>query len=154
MGIVVLAVAILPMLGVGGMQLYRAETPGPMKDPKLTPRITETAKALWSHVHRAHGGLRAAYWLAGMSLFDAIATRSTVSTGGFSTHDANLGYFDSTAIEGIAIVFMFLGGVNFSLHFTVLKRRDIGSYWRDPEFRAYFLLLAVVIAFAYFTCFA
>ena len=101
MGIIVLAVAILPMLGIGGMQLYRAETPGPVKDTKLTPRITETAKALWY----IYAGLTVlcllAYWAAGMSFFDALShSFSTVAIGGFSTHDASFGYFDSPLIEG------------------------------------------------------
>ena len=106
MGIVVLAVALLPMLGVGGMQLMRAETPGPIKDSKLTPRITGTAKALWPHLPRDHGRLRRSRTGSpGMTPFDAIAhSFSTVSTGGISTHDANLGFFDNEVIEGIAVV--------------------------------------------------
>jgi len=109
MGIIVLAVAIMPMLGVGGMQLYRAETPGPHKDAKLTPRIAETAKALWY----IYAGLTLAcgvsYWMAGMSAFDAIGhSFSTVAIGGFSTHDHSIGYFQSSTIELIAVVFMLL----------------------------------------------
>jgi len=118
MGIVVLAVAVMPMLGIGGMQLYKAETPGPMKDSKLTPRIAETAKALWM----AYLGLTVAcavsYRLAGMRWFDAIThSFSTVATGGSSTHDASLGYFQSPAVEWVAIVFMLLAGINFALSF-------------------------------------
>ena len=144
-GIIVLAVAILPLLGVGGMQLYRAETPGPMKDSKLTPRITETASALWL----VYAGLTIActlsYWYAGMSLFDAICHGfSTVSTGGFSTHDASFGWFDSPLLEAIAIAFMFLAGASFSLHFIAFRGRDPRAYWRDPEFRAYTLILVFV----------
>jgi trk system potassium uptake protein TrkH len=142
MGIIVLAVAILPMLGVGGMQLYRAETPGPMKDSKLTPRITETAKALWL----IYVGLTVicglAYWYAGMSAFDAVChSFSTLATGGFSTHDASIGYFNSPLIELIAVVFMFLAGVSFSLHFVAWRSRSLVTYWKDPEFRAYTLIL-------------
>ena len=143
MGIIVLAVAILPMLGVGGMQLYRAETPGPMKDSKLTPRITETAKALWLHLCRSDR--QSAAWPTGMPAwtpFDAIChSFATVATGGFSTHDASIGYFNSPQIELIAVVFMFLAGVNFSLHFVSWRSRSLLSYWSDPEFRAYTLLL-------------
>ncbi|MEZ5563884.1 MAG: TrkH family potassium uptake protein [Gammaproteobacteria bacterium] len=142
MGIIVLAVAILPMLGVGGMQLYRAETPGPMKDSKLTPRITETAKALWL----IYVGLTAvcgfAYWYAGMDAFDAVChSFATMATGGFSTHDASIGYFNSPVIELIAVVFMFLAGVSFTLHFVAWRSRGVLIYWSDPEFRAYTLLL-------------
>ncbi|MDZ7810424.1 MAG: potassium transporter TrkG [Arhodomonas sp.] len=105
MGIIVLAVAILPMLGIGGMQLYRAEMPGPVKDAKLTPRIAETAKALWYIYLGLTVACALAYWLAGMSAFDAIAhSFSTVATGGFSTYDASIGHFDSPVIEMIAVV--------------------------------------------------
>ena len=146
MGIIVLAVAVLPMLGIGGMQLYRAETPGPMKDSKLTPRITETAKALWYIYLRLTIACGLAYWLAGMSLFDAVGHAfSTVAIGGFSTHDASMGYFNSPAIDMIAVVFMFLAGVNFSLHFVAFRRHSITGYWRDSEFRFYVLLMSSVI---------
>ncbi|MDH3643054.1 MAG: potassium transporter, partial [Gammaproteobacteria bacterium] len=119
MGIIVLAVAVLPMLGVGGMQLYRAETPGPVKDTKLTPRITETAKALWYVYLGLTVVCGAAYWAAGMNVFDAIChSFSTVAIGGFSTHDASIGFFASPAIDMIAVVFMLLAGANFSLHFV------------------------------------
>ncbi len=146
MGIIVLAVAVLPMLGVGGMQLYRAETPGPMKDSKLTPRITETAKALWIIYFGLTAICCAAYWYAGMGAFDALCHGfSTVSTGGFSTHDASLGWFASPLIESIAIVFMFLGGVSFTLHFLVWRSRSPWRYMADPEFRAFGLILLFVI---------
>jgi trk system potassium uptake protein TrkH len=145
MGIIVLAVAVLPMLGVGGMQLYRAETPGPMKDSKLTPRIAETAKALWYIYLSLTIACAVAYYLAGMGGFDAIAHAfSTVAIGGFSTHDASMGYFDNPVIEMIAVVFMFLAGVNFSLHFLAWRGRTLRYFWQDPEFRAYALLLALV----------
>jgi len=146
-GIIVLAVAILPMLGVGGMQLYRAETPGPMKDSKLTPRITETAKALWLVYFGLTVACIASYWYAGMSAFDAVCHGfSTVATGGFSTHDASFGWFDSPLLEAIAILFMFLAGASFSLHFVAWRSRDVRAYWRDPEFRAYTLILLLVSA--------
>ena len=145
MGIIVLAVAVLPMLGVGGMQLFRAETPGPVKDTKLTPRITETAKALWFIYLGLTISCCLAYWLAGMSFFDALShSFSTVAIGGFSTHDASIGFFDSTAIQFIAIVFMLLSGVNFALHFTSIRNRSLRPYQRDAEFRTYILVLSVV----------
>ena len=110
MGLIVLAVAILPMLGIGGMQLYKAEAPGPQKD-KLTPRVAETAKALWYIYLSLTFICMLAYWFAGMSLFDAIGhSFSTVAIGGFSTHDASLGYFNSRLIEMIAVVFMLVSG--------------------------------------------
>lgn len=137
-GIVVLAVALLPLLGIGGMQLLKAETPGPMKDAKLTPRITGTAKALWLVYLLLTASGTLAYWAAGMSLFDAVGhTFAAVSTGGYSTHDASIGYFDSLAIEVITIVLMVLGGGSFALHFLAWRHRRFGDYWRDPELRAY-----------------
>ncbi|MCC7412003.1 MAG: potassium transporter [Gammaproteobacteria bacterium] len=142
LGIIVLAVAILPMLGVGGMQLYRAETPGPMKDAKLTPRITETAKALWYVYLALTAACAAAYLFAGMPLFDAVGHAfSTIAIGGFSTHDASLGYYDSPLIEMVAVVFMFLAGMNFALHFTAFRNRDIRPYLLDSEVRAYAVIL-------------
>ncbi|RLT99246.1 TrkH family potassium uptake protein [Ketobacter sp.] len=142
MGIIVLAVAILPMLGVGGMQLYRAEAPGPVKDNKLTPRITETAKALWYIYVSLTLACALAYWLCGMSVFDAIShSFSTVAIGGFSTHDASIGYFQSTSIELVTVLFMLLAGVNFGLHFLAWRRRNVFSYFQDPEFRFYITVL-------------
>ncbi|MFT6464494.1 TrkH family potassium uptake protein [Halopseudomonas laoshanensis] len=145
MGIIVLAVAILPMLGVGGMQLYRAEMPGPLKENKLTPRIAETAKVLWY----IYAGLTLvcalAYWAAGMSLFDAIGhSFSTVAIGGFSTHDASIGHYDSSLIELICILFMLISGINFALHFLAWRFRSVKSYWQDPECRAYILIIAAL----------
>ncbi|MBL1141754.1 MAG: potassium transporter [Proteobacteria bacterium] len=145
MGIIVLAVAILPMLGIGGMQLYRAETPGPVKDSKLTPRITETAKALWYVYLSITIFCAIAYWLAGMSLFDAIShSFSTVSIGGFSTHDASMGFYQSPLIEAIAVLFMIIAGINFSLHFMSWRQMSVKSYWYDAELRAYLTILASV----------
>jgi trk system potassium uptake protein len=155
MGIIVLAVAILPILGIGGMSLFKAETPGPMKDQKLTPRITQTAKALWAIYVSLTIACVAAYWLAGMSPFDAVAHAfSTVSTAGFSPYDASLAHFNSIWVEVVATVFMFLGGASFALHFIAVKRRDPASYWRDTEFKAYFLLIAIITAFAALYLFA
>lgn len=145
MGIIVLAVAILPMLGIGGMQLYRAETPGPIKDTKLTPRITETAKALWYIYLGLTILCGLCFWLAGMNLFDAIGHAfSTVAIGGFSTHDTSIGYFDSPAIMMIAVVFMLISGANFALHFLALRSRNVGIYWADSEFRAYIIAMSLV----------
>lgn len=145
MGIIVLAVAILPMLGIGGMQLYRAETPGPVKDSKLTPRINETAKALWYIYLALTIACATAYWMAGMTPFDAIShSFSTVAIGGFSTHDASMGFFDSTAIESICIVFMILSGMNFALHFMAVRRASFAPYYTDEECRGYLVILLVV----------
>ncbi len=145
MGIVVLAVAVLPMLGVGGMQLYRAEIPGPMKDTKLTPRITETAKALWYIYLGLTVACGLSYWLAGMGTFDAIGHAfSTVAIGGFSTHDQSMGYFQSPTIEMIAAAFLLISGANFALHFLAWRRRSPLTYWRDDEFRFYIGLMTIV----------
>lgn len=146
-GIVVLAVAILPMLGIGGMQLYRAESAGPSKDRKLTPRITETAKALFNIYVGLTAVCAAAYWLAGMTPFDAVCHAfSTVAIGGFSTHDASMGYFESDAILFICTVFMVISAVNFSLHFIAYQRRSLLIYRRDSEttFFAWVILLAMI----------
>jgi trk system potassium uptake protein TrkH len=145
MGIIVLAVAVLPMLGIGGMQLYRAETPGPVKDNKLTPRITETAKALWFIYLTLTISCILAYWLAGMEFFDALGHGfSTVAIGGFSTHDESIGFYDSRAIEMIAVVFMLLSGANFALHFLAVRRRSLRAYFEDSEFRMYIVTLGMV----------
>ena len=145
MGIIVLAVAIFPMLGIGGMQLYRTESPGPGKDNKLTPRITETAKALWYIYVSLTLVCALAYWVAGMSAFDAVChSFATVAIGGFSTHDASIGFFNSPAIEVVACVFMVLSGINFALHFLVWRRRNLLLYFADYELRTYFLVLLLV----------
>jgi trk system potassium uptake protein TrkH len=144
MGIIVLAVAVLPMLGIGGMQLYRAETPGPMKDTKLTPRITETAKALWFIYMTLTLVCGVCYWLAGMDVFDAIAhSFSTVAIGGFSTHDQSIGFFDSALIESIAMVFMLLSGMNFALHFLAWRTISLRPYAQDSEVHMYVGVLTV-----------
>ncbi|WP_373019301.1 TrkH family potassium uptake protein [Thiomicrorhabdus sp.] len=144
MGIIVLAVAILPMLGIGGMQLYRAETPGPVKDSKIAPRISETAKTLWYLYLGLTIACAIGYWMAGMNWFDAFGhSFSTVAIGGFSTHDASIGFFDSTAVESVAILFMFLSGINFALHFTAFRNFSISPYRWDPEFKAYASLLII-----------
>lgn len=111
MGIIVLAVAIMPMLGIGGMQLYRAEMPGPLKEQKLSPRIAETARTLWLIYCGLTLACALAYWAAGMSLFDAIChSFSTIAIGGFSTHDASIGYFDSPLVEAVCMFFLVVSG--------------------------------------------
>ncbi|HSC95988.1 MAG TPA: potassium transporter TrkG [Burkholderiales bacterium] len=141
MGVIVLAIAVLPMLGVGGRQLFRAEIPGPMKADQLTPRITETAKGLWLIYAALTATCCLAYYAAGMSWVDA-ATHSltTLSLGGFSTHDASFGYFNSPVIEAVAIVFMLLAGVNFATHFVALRGLSPAAYLRDVEVR-YFVIV-------------
>lgn len=148
MGIIVLAVAVLPMLRIGGMQLYRAETPGPMKDHKLTPRIAETAKALWYLYFWLTVICATAYWMAGMSAFDAVGHAfSTVAIGGFSTHDLSIGYFDNPVIESICMLFMFLSGMNYALHFMAWRRASVSPYLGDPELKGYVALLAIACVF-------
>ena len=149
-GIIVLAVAVLPLLGVGGMALYRAETPGPIKDEKLTPRITETAKALWI----TYAGITligiVALRLAGMNWFDAICHAfSAMALGGFSTYDASVGHFDSAVIEFVMIVLMITAALNFARHFTAIRTRSLMPYRKDPEVRAVLSIIgASVIAVA------
>lgn len=142
MGIVVLAVAILPMLGIGGMQLYRAEIPGPSKDNKLTPRIAESAQALWYIYVGLTVACTLAYWVAGMDFFEALGESfGTTSTGGFSMHDDSFSHYKNPLINVIAIFFMILGSTNFALHFYALQRRNFAGYWQDYEFRTYIALL-------------
>lgn len=146
MGLVVLGVAVMPMLGIGGMQLYRAETPGPLKEEKLTPRLTHTAQALWLLYLSLTILCALGYWLAGMTPFDAIAhSLSTLSTGGFSTHDASLGHYQSTGVERVAILFMLLAAVNFGVHYAAWMRRNPLVYLRDVEARSFFVFVLGVV---------
>ena len=141
-GIVVIAVSILPMIGVGGMQIYKAETPGPIKDTKLTPRIAETANALFKIYVFLTVVCAIAYWVAGMSWFDALShSFSTISIGGFSTYDESLGHFDNNAVLTIASIFMVVSGLNFALHYTAWHARSIKSYISDPEARLFVLVI-------------
>ena len=134
MGLIVLAVAVLPLLGIGGRQMFKAETPGPMKDSKMTPRIAETAKGLWGVYAGFSLCCLLAYHWAGMPWLDAIMhTFSTMGLGGFSSHDASFGYFNSVAIESVAIVFMLIAGMNFATHFIALSGRSLRAYRVDPE---------------------
>ena len=140
-GIVVLAVAVLPLLGVGGMQLYRAESSGVTKNEKMTPRIADTVRSLWLVYLALTVACALAFWVAGMSLFDAIGhAYAAVGTGGFSTHDASFGYWDSPLIDGIGIFFMLAGGINFAIHYLALQRRSLWPFIRDAEVRAYGLI--------------
>jgi trk system potassium uptake protein TrkH len=143
MGIIVLAVAVLPMLGVGGMQLFRAETPGPMKNSKLTPRITETARVLWLVYLGITTICVLSFWAAGMTPFDALCHAfGAIATGGFSPHDASIGYYKSPLIEWVVIIFMTLGTVNFATHFLAWRSRSLLTYLRDSEFRTCMMIIA------------
>ncbi|MDW6002437.1 TrkH family potassium uptake protein [Vibrio mangrovi] len=153
MGIIVLAVAILPVLGIGGMQLYRAEIPGPVKDTKVTPRIAETAKALWYIYLGITLVCAFLYWLAGMTFFDAIChSFSTIAIGGFSTHDASMGYFNSQAINMITVVFLLISSCNFTLHYAAFASGGVHPklYWKDYEFRTFLFIQGIL----FLTCFA
>lgn len=144
MGLIVLAVAVLPLLGIGGRQLYKAETPGPMKDSQLTPRITETAKGLWLVYAGITVACVLAFRWAGMSWFDALVHAfSTMGLGGFSSHDASFEYFNSPMIEAVAIVFMLIAGINFASHFMAVRSKSLAPYRHDPEAR---LFLGVILA--------
>lgn len=147
MGVVVLATAIIPFLGVGGMQLYKAEMPGVEKD-KLQPRLKETALLLWSVYFLFTVICAALYQYGGMTIFDAICHAfTTVATGGYSTHDASIGFYDSPFIEGVAVAFMIIGALNFALHFSFFSKRSLMVYFKDVEFRMFMLILFSAIFF-------
>jgi trk system potassium uptake protein len=151
LGIIVLAVAILPMLGVGGSQLFHTEVTGPLKDQKLTPRIAETARGLWTVYFVFAVACFFAYRWAGMSWSDAFMHMcTTVSLGGFSSHDLSFGYWNSPRIEAVAIVFMLLAGVNFALYFVAWRRRSFNVLWRDIEWRAFAVVLVATVALIVF----
>jgi len=146
LAIIVMALAVLPLLGVGGMQLYKGQAPGPAKEERLTPRITETARSLWLvyTVITVAGivGLR----ICGMSWLDAICHAfSAVGLGGFSTHDRSIAFFDSPAVELTLVVLMFVAALNFARHFIALKRLSLDTYRVDPECRAIFAILSVSV---------
>jgi trk system potassium uptake protein len=146
MGVIVLVVAVLPMLGVGGRQLFKAETPTPMKDSKLTPRMAETAKGLWLVYVIVTVFCILALWLGGMSWVDALVHAfSVMSLGGMSSHDASLGYFDSVTLEIIVMVFALIAGISFSTHFMAFRMRNLLAYRVDTEIRWYFGVLAASI---------
>jgi trk system potassium uptake protein len=147
LGIIVLAVAILPLLGVGGSQLFKAETAGPMKDQKLTPRIADTARAIWVIYGAMAVACTLAYRWAGMSWADAFMHMcTTISLGGFSSHDASFGHWNSPLIEAVAIVFMLLAGINLVLYFVALRGRSLAVLWNNVEIRAFYGVLAGSIA--------
>jgi len=152
MGIIVLAVAILPLLGIGGRQLYKAETPGPMKDSALAPRITETARNLWLTYLGITTACILSLKVAGMNWLDAVCHAfAAMGLGGFSTHDASVGFFQSPAIEFVLIVFMLLAAMNFTTHFMVLRERNWRLYLRDTEAMSTLaLILASCVAIAGF----
>ena len=152
MGIIVLAVAVLPLLGVGGMQLYKAETPGPMKDSKLTPRITETAKALWFVYVSMTISCAILYKYFGMSWFDAVGHAfSTISIGGFSTHDSNFAFFNNSSLRWTAIIFMVIAGINFALHYLAWTKKRLLHYFYDSEVKLYLSLLVSTALITYLT---
>jgi trk system potassium uptake protein TrkH len=141
MGIIVLAVAILPILGVGGMQLYRAETPGPVKDSKMTPRIADTAKHLWYIYLSLTVVCALAFWIVGMNWFDAICHAfSTIAIGGFSNYDASLGHFNSLGVNIVCVVFLWIAALNFALHYAAASGRSLKGYFYDPELKAFFII--------------
>lgn len=145
LGVVIFVVAILPMLNIGGLKVFKAETPGPMKSEKIAPRIAQTARYLW-YVYVVITMLCAiGYYLAGMNTFDAIAhSFSTVSTGGFSTHDTSIGYFNSRWVEGVANIFMLAGAINFGLHLRIYKSRNLSAYFKDEETKIFLFAILVI----------
>jgi len=148
-GVIVLAVALLPMLGIGGMQLYKAETPGPFKDERFTPRITRTARSLCIVYLVLTAICAVAYWLAGMNAFDAVGhSFSTLATGGFSTHDASIAFFDSVPIEVLATVFTVIASISFNEHFIAWRTLQLQRYGRDTQTRVFLLILLVLITFS------
>ncbi len=145
LGIVIFVVAVLPMLNIGGMKLLKAETPGPIKDDKLSPRVANTAHYLWGIYILLTVMCAMAYYLGGMSFYDAIAhSFTTVSTGGFSTHDASMWYFESHSLLMISNLFMLAGAINFGLHFRVIRNRSLGTYYQDEETRVFLWIVAVL----------
>jgi trk system potassium uptake protein TrkH len=147
MGLIVLAVAVLPLLGIGGRQMFKAETPGPMKDSQLTPRMTHTAKGLWVVYAAITLACVAAYKWAGMTWFDAVMHAfTTMGLGGFSSHDASFGHWNSFAVEAVAIFFMLLAGINFATHFLAIHGRSLKPYRNDPEILWYLVVVLGSVA--------
>ena len=149
MGLIVLAIAVMPLLGIGGAQLFKTDIPGAMGEQRLTPRIQETAKALWSIYFGLTILCALLYTFAGMSIFDAIShAMSTVAIGGFSTHDDSIGYFNSQAIEIICMIFMLLSAMSFALHyFSIYKSKSL-KYFYDPELRFFVTILLIIFTLA------
>ena len=147
MGLIVLAIAVMPLLGIGGGQLFKTQTPGPMSEQRLTPRITSTARALWSIYLVLTVLCVLAYRFAGMDYFDAVSHAfSTVSIGGFSTHDLSIGYYDSLSIEVVCIVFMLLSAMSFAVHYSAIYRKQVLKYFYDPELRFFISALIVILS--------
>ncbi len=150
LGVIVLVTAVLPLLGVGGRQMFKVETPTPMKDQKLTPRMAETAKGLWVVYILLTLACMLVFWVLGMSFFDAVVHAfSVLGLGGFSSHDASFGYFDSLPLEVAAVCFALIAGINFATHFAVLRGRSLAAYRLDPEIRwflGFVLISAVALA--------
>jgi trk system potassium uptake protein len=154
-GVIVLAVALLPMLGIGGMQLYKAETAGPLKDERFTPRLARTARGLVVVYAILTAACAVSFWVAGMSLFDAVAhSLSTVATAGYSTHDSSLAFFDSVPIEIVATVFMLIGGISYNEHFIAWRTLQLQRYGRDTQTRAFLLIVATAVALTTVVLFA
>ncbi|MGH8297833.1 MAG: TrkH family potassium uptake protein [Steroidobacteraceae bacterium] len=148
LAVIVVAIGVMPLLGVGGLQLSKAEAPGPVKDEKLAPRITETARSLWLVYALLTLSGVVALRLCGMTWFDAICHAfSAVALGGFSTHDASIGYFHSGAVELVLIVLMLISSLNFARHFAALRRLSLKPYRHDPELKAMAILLAASVVF-------
>ena len=146
MGVIVLVVAVLPLLGIGGRQIFKAETPGPMKEDSLTPRIAETAKGLWSVYVMLTVACMASLWMVGMDGWDAVIHGfSIMGLGGFSSHDASLGYFNNVSVEIVAMVFALLAGLNFATHFLAFRHRSFRPYRHDAEIPFFFGILIVSI---------
>jgi trk system potassium uptake protein TrkH len=142
-GFIVSAIAIMPLIGIGGMKMMNAELPGPVKNEKLAPRVTKTAQIVFNLYIVMTVSCALFYWWAGMPVFDAIAhSLTTLSTGGFSIHDASIGFYNSQAIEGVAVIFMLLAAINFSVHYRMLQSGNPLEYWRNTEVR--FFLLSVI----------
>ena len=148
MGLIVLAIAVMPLLGIGGGQIYKTEIPGAMGEQKLTPRIKETAQALWSIYFSLTVVCALLYYLNGMSGFDAIShAMSTVAIGGFSTYNESIGFFNSLSIELICILFMLLSAFSFTLHYFAIYKRKLLKYFFDPELR-FFLSILIIVVFS------
>jgi trk system potassium uptake protein len=146
LAIIVMALAVLPLLGVGGMQLYKGQAPGAAKEERLTPRITETARSLWLVYALITAAGIVSLRICGMTWFDALCHAfSAVGLGGFSTHDRSIGYFNSPAIELTLVALMLIASLNFARHFIALKRLSLDTYQVDPECRAIFAVLSVSV---------
>ncbi len=146
-GVIVLAVALLPMLGIGGMQLYKAETAGPLKDERFTPRLARTARGLVVVYAILTAACAASYWAAGMTLFDALGhSFSTLATGGYSTHDASIGFFDSLPIEIVASIFTLIGAISFNEHFIAWRTLQLHRYARDTQTKAFLLIVLAFVS--------